>query len=82
MGEEGAAVDDRRLDRVRRLAMIDVVELPMIAITDRPSADDDLHVMPTYGREHETSSACWCHPTVDPPTRRWQRRVWIHREAN
>lgn len=28
--------------------------------------DDDVHVVPIAGREHELSIGCWCHPERDP----------------
>lgn len=45
---------------------------------DRP---EDMHVMPCYGQDHESSSSCPCHPDaklVDGS----KGRVWVHREDN
>jgi len=42
---------------------------------------DDRHVMPEYGREHDSSPDCWCGPSAeDVPGARG--RVWLHREQN
>lgn len=42
---------------------------------------DDVHVTPTYGREHECSSRCWCMPECD-----WTSpsgsHVYVHRDMN
>jgi len=52
------------------------------------TTDGDCHVMPTYGREHETSPKCWCTPDVDEETAKKFKigeataLVWIHREDN
>lgn len=27
--------------------------------------DDEPHVVPRYGRKHELSMKCWCHPVLD-----------------
>uniref|UniRef100_A0A6H1Z913 Uncharacterized protein n=1 Tax=viral metagenome TaxID=1070528 RepID=A0A6H1Z913_9ZZZZ len=60
---------------------------------DRTSSPNDMHVMPTYGREHESSETCWCSPCPDAErdaerlrelktTGSAGGRVWIHREDN
>lgn len=36
---------------------------------------DDIHVYPTYGREHAPSRGCWCHPTMD----KGEPHVLVHR---
>lgn len=55
-------------------------ERPEVASGDAPGDDDDgdVHVMPTYGRAHETSVRCWCHPVRDES----EARVVVHREEN
>lgn len=45
---------------------------PVVDVDD----DGDVHVMPAYGREHETSVRCWCHPSRDDD------RVVLHRDVN
>lgn len=47
---------------------------------ERHDNDDDLHVMPMYGNEHESSPRCWCKPRID--YRGPVGRVWVHREQN
>lgn len=44
----------------------------------RDDSDDDVHVMPTWGREHETSVCCWCGPVRDEDV----RAVVVHRDVN
>ncbi len=49
------------------------------------SRPEDIHVMPTFGKPHESSSVCWCQPKVDPATldeRIYCKRVWIHEPTN
>lgn len=40
--------------------------------------DGDAHVMPMYGREHETTVRCWCHPTRDDE----EPGLVVHRDMN
>lgn len=47
----------------------------------REDRKDDVHVMPTYGREHECSEECWCTPELDF-TADSGAQVWVHREDN
>jgi hypothetical protein len=39
----------------------------------------DQHVMPTYGREHDSLPDCWCNPTFEVLE---HGTVWMHREEN
>ena len=39
---------------------------------------DEVHVMPSYGKEHETTPECWCYPVPDDDV----PGVWVHREQN
>lgn len=52
------------------------------AAVERPRPDgdrsDDLHVMPTYGRQHETTVLCWCQPERDHDA----PAVVVHRDLN
>lgn len=61
------------------MAAIQVTGAPS---TDRESRPQDLHVMPCYGKEHDSDPRCWCNPALnyeDPETR---ARVWVHRDMN
>lgn len=36
-----------------------------------------VHVYPVFGRKHDVSWDCWCHPEID-----WQSQdsmIWIHK---
>ena len=43
------------------------------------SKEDDVHVMPNHGPEHECSSACWCEPEVEFVADNGNT-VWLHKE--
>lgn len=43
--------------------------------------DGDVHVMPTYGREHCCAPDCWCEPEHDY-TAPNGHKVWVHRDMN
>lgn len=45
---------------------------------DRRDRRSDVHVMPTWGREHEDSMCCWCRPVRDEDV----RAVVVHRDVN
>lgn len=52
--------------------------------TWRDPHSGDRHVMPLYGREHESDARCWCLPkcTFRAGTWPYDRRVWLHAEDN
>lgn len=54
---------------------------PEVAAASTGDDPRDLHVMPNYGAEHDSSVECWCSPWLD-----WTApnggRVWVHREDN
>ena len=56
--------------------------------TRPPSSPGDMHVMPTYGRDHDSSRDCWCYPEPDQLSVLAQKDgtahgiVWVHREDN
>lgn len=63
------------------IALLDEEDAPPVAASDDvPGEDDDgdVHVMPAYGREHETSIRCWCHTVRE----RDEARVIVHRDMN
>ena len=43
--------------------------------------DSDVHVMPTYGKEHSCSAGCWCDPQVDFVADNGNK-VWLHKDMN
>lgn len=45
------------------------------------SGDDDVHVMPNYGKGHECTERCWCEPELDY-TSDDGTNVWVHRDMN
>ena len=55
---------------------------------DLTSGPRDYHVMPTYGRTHEPSRACWGGPEPDPGSAAAKDSgaatgiVWVHHEDN
>jgi hypothetical protein len=50
---------------------------------DGDDATGEIHVYPTYGREHDTEGAdCWCSPTSEDYRGNGGSRLVIHREAN
>ena len=51
--------------------MIHPLLLPLL----EPEADEhNIHVVPNFGPEHESSCICWCEPYVDP----WEPGVIVH----
>lgn len=53
------------------------------AATDRTpkSAPGDMHVLPSFGKPHHESSACWCKPHADPVTldrKKYTNTAWVH----
>jgi len=50
---------------------------------NRVHKERDVHVVPLFGREHDSSPQCWCVPRL-----RWDYtpqdggRVWVHRVEN
>lgn len=38
-----------------------------LSVFVRPGVDSesDLHVVPGFGREHDSSAGCWCRPSVE-----------------
>lgn len=53
----------------------------MRIITDPVDHPRDVHVYPTYGREHDTSCQCWCEPELDCVGESGAQ-LWVHREDN
>ncbi len=46
---------------------------------DARDHESDVHVMPTYGREHESGVACWCVPRLNYTAPNTGARVWVHK---
>lgn len=47
---------------------------------DVDGADDVIrfHVMPMFGHEHESSTGCWCSPTLECEDLDTGAQVWLH----
>jgi hypothetical protein len=48
----------------------------------RASKDGDLHVVPIHGREHNSSSECWCFPDVHDHDLLEDTVLWVHNLEN
>lgn len=39
---------------------------------------DHFHVVPLFGREHESSAKCWCGPKMEHENPDTGAQVWLH----
>lgn len=54
-------------------------------MTEPEQRPNGYHVMPCYGREHDSNPECWCCPEPLPETldrKEYWATIWIHREEN